>query len=360
MQLSGVAQKIKYKGLKTRAEQFVNDIAAQRGMTRVELEDRIVPDCGLDENGRREFSFGPRSFSFALTSELKPMIRGADGKLRSELPKPTAKDDAAAAQQSLADWKLLKKQIREVARLQAGRLEQAMITGRRWKTADFETLLVRHPLLGHLTRQLVWGAFDQQGQKLTTFRVTEECDFADASDNAVSLASAAAVGLVHPLELSAEERTAWGEVLSDYEIVSPFPQLGRAVHSLEPGEAKLGDLKRFHGLKLVAPTLVFTLEKLGWARGLGMDGGCFDEHSKQFAAADVTAVIGYEGVAAMGHIDPNATLTINSVRFVSGMRTPSDFRWDKKHKLALGRVPPVVVSEVLADLQTLKSKSKSP
>ena len=160
MQLSGVAQKIKYKGLKTRAEQFVNDIAAQRGMTRAELEDRIVPDCGLDENGRREFSFGPRRFSFALTSELKPMLRDADGKLRSDLPKPTAKDDAAAAQQSLADWKLLKKQIREVARLQAARLEQAMITGRRWKTADFETLLVRHPLLGHLTRQLVWGAFD--------------------------------------------------------------------------------------------------------------------------------------------------------------------------------------------------------
>ena len=145
---------------------------------------------------------------------------------------------------------------------------------------------------------------------------------------------------MHPLELSAEERTAWGEVLSDYEIVSPFPQLGAPVQSLEPGEAKLDDLKRFHGLNLVAPTLVFTLEKLGWARGLAMDGGCFDEHSKQFAAADVTAVIGYEGIAAMGHIDPNETLTINSVRFVSGMRTPSDFRWDKKHKLASGACRP--------------------
>lgn len=357
MQLAGTAQTVKSKGLKAKAEQFVNEIAAQRGLTRAELEDRIVPDCGLDENGRREFSYGPRSFSFALSGELTPMIRDADGKLRSELPKPGAKDDDALTARARADWKLLKKQIKEAATIQAGRLEQAMITGRRWKTADFEALLVRHPLLGHLTRQLVWGAFDERGRRLTTFRVTETRDYADSADHAVSLAGAATIGLLHPLEMSPEERAVWGEALSDYNVASPFPQLGRAVHALAPGEAKLDDLKRFHGLRLVAPALVFTLERLGWTRGLVLGGGCFDEHSKQFPAADATAIISYDGVASAGHINPNHTLTINSVRFVSGMRPPSECGWGAKHKLTLGRVPPIVVSEVLADLEVLKSKS---
>lgn len=358
MQLAGVAQKLKFKGLKAKAEQFVNEIAAQRGMTRAELEDRVVPDCGLDENGRREFSFGPRSFSFALGGDLKPMIRDADGKLRGDLPKPGAKDDAAIAGQSVAEWKLLKKQIRDVAQLQAGRLEQAMVTGRRWKTADFLALLVRHPLLTHLVRQIVWGAFDEQGGRVATFRVTEERDFADAADNAVSLDSAATVGVAHPLELSLDERAAWGDVLSDYEIVPPFAQLGRAVYGLEQGEEHERDLTRFHGLKLVAPTLVFTLEKLGWTRGIAMDGGCFDEHSKQYSAAGVTAVVGYQGNVDMGYINPDEMLTIESVHFVAGMRPPSGYGWDSKQKLELGQVPPVVLSEVLADVQMLKSKSK--
>ena len=52
MSLSGIAQKLKFKGLKAKAEEFVTEIAQERGLTRSELEDRVVPDCGLDEQGR--------------------------------------------------------------------------------------------------------------------------------------------------------------------------------------------------------------------------------------------------------------------------------------------------------------------
>lgn len=358
MQLAGCAQKLKFKGLKAKAEEFVEAIAAARGMSRAELEDRVVPDCGLDEAGRREFNFGPRKFSFVLGADLKANVKDESGKVRGDLPKPSAKDDAALAEQAVADWKLMKGQIKEVAAIQAGRLEQAMVTGRRWKLPDFLTLLVRHPLLTHLTRALVWGAFDDQGRRLATFRVTDERDFADVRDDALELGSAETVGVLHPLEIDESERAAWGEMLSDYEIVGPFPQFGRPIYRLHAGEEATDDLKRFHGLKIVAPTLVFTLEKLGWIRGAAMDAGCFDEHSKQFPAAGVTAIVGYEGTVGMGYIDPNELLTLESVQFVRGMRPPSGYGWDKEQTLRLGDVPAVVMSEVLADLQVLKSKAK--
>lgn len=358
MQLSGIAQKLKFKGLKSKAEEFVTAIAEERGMSRAELEDRVVPDCGLDEHGRREFSFGPRSFSFVLGAGLKAMVRDADGKIREDLPKPSSKDDAALAEESVAEWKLMKKQIKEVASIQASRLEQAMVVGRRWRVEDFEVLVVRQPLMTHLARQLLWEAFDTSGKRIAIFRVTDERDYADSEDSPVSLAEAAAVGVAHPLSLSEEERAAWGQVFGDYEIVSPFPQLGRAVYTLEPGEAGLTELTRFKGTKLVAPTLVFTLEKLGWIRGEAMDAGCFDEHSKQFPAADVTAVVGYDGTVGMGYIDPNETLTLENCCFVTGMRKPSGYGWKKEKLKKLGDVSPVVLSEVLADLHLLKTKGK--
>lgn len=358
MQLSGIAQKLKFKGLKSKAELFVNEIAEARGLTRSELEDRVIPDCGLDDNGRREFSFGSRSFSFVLGSDLKAMLRDADGKVRGDLPKPGGKDDMAVANASVADWKLMKKQIKEVAMIQAGRLEGAMVTGRRWSPDDFMSLLVQHPLMTHLTQKLIWGAFDSSGKRIATFRVTEERDLADVKDNACDLKKAVQVGIVHALELSDDERSAWGEVLSDYEIVTPFPQLGREIFSLEKDEAKATELSRFKGLKLVAPTLVFTLEKLGWIRGAAMDGGCFDEHSRQFPAADVTAVVGYEGVVGMGYIDPNEMLTLETIIFCKGMRKPGGYGWDKKDLIPLGTVSPIVISEVLADMQVLKGKAK--
>lgn len=358
MQLSGIAQKLKFKGLQGKAQQFVAEIAAEKGLTRDELEDRVVPDCGLDDKGRREFSFGPRSFSFVLGGDLKAMVRDEAGKLRPNLPDPSSKDDEAIAGESVAEWKLLKKQIKEVATIQASRLEQAMVTGRYWKPADFELLLVKHPLMTHLAQKLIWGAFDEKGKMLVTFRVTEERDYADVDDSGVKLDTAEAIGLVHPLQLSDAERGRWGEVLSDYEIVSPFPQLGRTVFALIADETKLDDLTRFHQLKVVAPTLVFTLEKLGWTRGVAMDGGCFDEHSKKFPAADITAVVGYEGSVGMGYIDPNEYLTINAVHFCQGMRAPSCYDWNTEKKLKLSQVPPVVLSEVIADLEVIRSKAK--
>ncbi len=358
MQLSGIAQKLKFKGLKSKAELFVSEIAEARGLTRSELEDRVIPDCGLDDNGRREFSFGSRSFSFVLGSDLKAMVRDPDGKVRGDLPRPGGKDDMAVASVAVAEWKLMKKQIREVATIQAGRLESAMVTGRRWSPAEFMPLLVQHPLMTHLTQKLIWGAFDGSGKRIATFRVTEERDLADVSDNVCDLIGVAQVGIVHALELSDEERSAWGEVLSDYEIVTPFPQLGREIYSLENDEAGQAELSRFKGLKLVAPTLVFTLEKLGWIRGAAMDGGCFDEHSRHFPAADVTAVVGYDGTVAMGFIDPNEILTLGSVVFCKGLRKPSGYGWDRKDLIPPGDVSAVVISEVLADMHVLKSKAK--
>lgn len=358
MQLAGIAQKLKFKGLKAKAEEFVEAIAKERGLTRDELEDRVVPDCGLDENGRREFPFGPRTFSFVLGGDLKAMVRDEAGKLRPNLPDPNSKDDADLAAASVEEWKLLKKQIKEVATIQAGRLEQAMVTGRRWAAEDFETLLVRHPLMTHLAQKLIWAGFDAKGDRTVTFRITEERDLADPEDDTVTLDGVAAVGIVHPLELTDAEKSRWGEVLGDYEVVPPFPQLGRTVYALEPGEESGKELKRFDGTKLPAPTLVFTLEKLGWERGAAMDGGCFDEHSKQFPAADVTAVVNYEGTAAMGYIDPGETLTLKSVHFCKGLRDPSGYGWDLKKAMKVGEVPAIVISEVMADLHVLQGKAK--
>ncbi|MEZ4376562.1 MAG: DUF4132 domain-containing protein [Polyangiaceae bacterium] len=358
MQLSGIAQKLKFKGLKAQAEQCVEDIARDKGMTRAELEDRIIPDCGLSENGTREFSFGSRAFSFVLGGDLKPAIKDSAGKVRPNLPNPGAKDDAELAATALNEWKLMKKQIKEVAAIQAARLEQAMVTGRRWPLSDFDGLIVKHPLMTHLAQKLIWGSFDANGNRKRTFRVTEERDYADAADEALKIDAGHQIGVVHPLELTDAERASWGEVLSDYEVVAPFAQLGREVYQLEKAEEKSEELGRFNKLKLAAPTLVHTLEKLGWTRGQAMDAGGFDEHSKQFPSAKVTAVVHYDGIVGMGWIDPDELLTISSLYFCAGMRQPSGYGWNSEKKLKLSKVHPIVISEVIADLMVIKSKAK--
>lgn len=358
MALNGIAQKLKFKGLKQKASEAMEAIAKDKGLTRTQLEDRIVPDCDLDERGSRIFDFGPRQFKLVLGQDMKPMLKDADGKVKTDLPKPTSKDDEAKASQAVSDWKLMKKQVKEVVAIQVQRLEQAMVTGRRWPLADFETLLVKHPLMTNLVRLLLWGGYNDAGKLAATFRVTEDQTYADVKDSDFKLQGFAEVGIVHPFHLTGEQQSAWGEVFSDYEIVPPFRQLGRTIFRLEKGEEDQYEIKRFVGTKIPAPTMVYGLEAQGWIRGAGMDGGGFDEHIKPFPTCNVTAVVHYDGCVAMGYIDPNESLAFENAYFVEGIRKPSGYE-RKEKSLRLGDVDPVAVSEVLTNLTALAAKGKS-
>ncbi|MGC4047904.1 MAG: DUF4132 domain-containing protein [Armatimonas sp.] len=215
MQINGIAQKISFKGIKERAKECMDAIAADRGFSPEELSDRIIPDGGLDERGSRVFDFGPRSFTFALGPDLKPALKDETGKRLPDLPKPNTKDDETRATEAVASWKLLKKQVAEVAKTQAARLEQAMVIGRRWTPTEFQQLLVEHPLMGLLAQRLIWAAYDDTGKPLGTFRVADDRTLADENDELLVIPdNAAQIGIVHPSHLSTGQQGTWGEQAS--------------------------------------------------------------------------------------------------------------------------------------------------
>src|SRR5262249_51709031 len=135
MQLNNLAQKGKVKALQKKARTFMAEIASDGGLTAQQLEDRIVPDLGLDDCGSRVFDYGSRRFRLVFGPNLKPLVRDEQGKVKSGLPKAGGQDDPAKVQAAAGDWKLLKKQVSETVKVQAKRLERAMVTQRRWPAA---------------------------------------------------------------------------------------------------------------------------------------------------------------------------------------------------------------------------------
>jgi hypothetical protein len=364
MQINGIAQKVKFQGIKNRAQECIEGIASERNLSKTQLEDRIVPDCGLDENGKRVFDFGIRQFQFVLGENLKPLVRDSDGKTKPDLPKPNSKDDQEKANQAIVDWKLLKKQVAEVAKIQAVRLEQVMATGRRWSSAEFLLFFVQHPLMNHIAQLLIWAGFDSNGKLIKTFRVSEDRTLADVNEETCTLKDIALVGIVHPLLLQEYELSAWGELVSDYSIVPPFPQLGRPVYALEPAERDAEEITRFKNIDIPIMILVRTLENLGWEKGALQDHGIYNIHYKYFPIIDVTAVVGdYEEVLVQtSRLNSNSVETIDGCCFVKGVLQNTwsypifPYKGGKDTILILGQVDPIVISEVLKDLYTVSSK----
>jgi len=379
MQINAIAQKVKYKGLKTKAEDCILAIAQSRHLTPEQLEDRIVPDCGLDQRGSRIFDYGGRQFRFMFGSEMQPMVRDEDGKVLANLPKPKAKvkDDPMLAEQAIAEWKLLKKQIQEVTKTQCDRLEKAMISQRRWHPDEFDTFLVHHPLMTNLTQRLIWGVYEDSHLR-QTFRVTEDLTCADESDRELPLPSHALasiplatsvgtqgetstlcpnggshryIGLVHPAQLSLEMRGIWGELFSDYELIQPFNQISRTVFSLTAEELECQRIQRFQGTEVSVTTAMAILKKTGWSHTFKREDQTY--YCKSFAFANVTAVI--EHVPKSRFIYDDTHVTLNTCFFVQGLHSDGDLSYQP---LLLKDVDPVVMSEVLRNVGAIAAKKQ--
>src|SRR5262249_80634 len=262
----------------------------------------VVPDCGLDARGSRVFDFGPRQFRFVLGPEMKPLVQDCSGKVLADVPAPNNADDQVMAEAAIAEWKLLKKTLREVLKIQAERLQDAMVTGRRWSPGEFDTLLVKHPLMVNLVRQLVLAAYDEAGKVAQTFRVTEDQTLADHNDEETALQSGGAIGVVHPAHLDDGIKSAWGQALSDYTIIPPCAQLGRDSSRPNPGDLDSTGITRYRGPKIPGIVMYGMLERSHWLRDTPADGGGFVQHSKHFPSANLTAFIRYTGLA-MGYYE---------------------------------------------------------
>lgn len=273
MQLNGIAQKLKFKALQERAKEKIADIAESRELTVAELEDRLAPDLGLDDNGSLLLDFGPRQFTVSFDETLKPFVRDVSGSRLKDLPKPNKSDDETLADDAVNRYKLLKKDARTVAAQQVARLESAMCLRRRWSPENFQLFLVEHPLVRHLTRRLIWGVYSADNQLLACFRVAEDNSYSTADDDLFTLPEGdISIGIPHILEISPTDAAAFGQLFADYELLPPFRQLDRNSYALTEAERDASELTRWAGRKCPSGR-VMGLANKGWVRGEPQDGG---------------------------------------------------------------------------------------
>ncbi len=333
MHLHGIAQKLKFKALQTKAREKIGEIAQRRGLSRDQLADRLVPDVGLDSRAELGLDFGARQFLVRLDEQLRPQL-WFEGKLLKSLPKPNQKDDEKLAKEAAKRWKALKKDLKQVARGQVLRLERAMTFRRRWRVEDFLTLLVAESLVFPLTRRLVWASYARD-QMVETFRVAEDQTLADQKDDELKLSQELTVGLPHPLELQAEERQAWQRVLEDYELVQPFPQLDRPVSRVDDQGHR-----RIEGRK-VPFSAVLALEDRGWERSEDGDGGIVFSFEKIVPGGSV--VLSFEPGLYLGALRESGEQTLDKVGYIS----------PQYQELSFQSLDPILYSEIVYDLEAI-------
>lgn len=339
-----MSQKMKFSSLQARARELVDDIAEVRGLTVLELGDRLIPDFDLDARGRMELDYGERTFLVTLNAHLQPCIKDVQrDKVIKSLPKPGKTDDDEMAKAARNWFKGFKKDLKTVATQQLQRLEYAMIHQRRWSAQDFQSFLVDHPLMITLTSRLLWGAFNDDDELVKSFRVELDHSLVDHEDEPV-LIDGLQVGLLHSAQCSPTKNELWQRVMGDYEIIQPFEQLGRKFIPTDEVEALL--MERVVGAKLPAPKLVYGLDKSGWERGFPYGDTTFCFYARPLQDG-YTFHVHYEGATALYMIEDEEILTITDL-YIAKQDEYGHIRTTLKG--SLGHCSPILVSEAACEL----------
>ncbi|HEX6095229.1 MAG TPA: DUF4132 domain-containing protein [Thermoanaerobaculia bacterium] len=347
MHLHGIAQKAKFKGLQEKAREKIEELAAHRGLTAEELADRLVPDLGLEDDGSMTLDFGPRSFRVGFDEHLRPYVKDAQGKKLPDLPKPGKSDDAAKSREATERWKALKKDAKTLAGQQVLRLEMVMCSRRRFDVEVFRQFFVEHPLVQHLARSLVWGAYDGEGRLLSTFRVSEDRTFADENDHAYQLPVGARMGVVHPYEMTDAVAAAWEQLFGDYDIFQPWRQLGREVYRSTAREQAAMELTRWTDVTVPTRKLL-GLDQRGWRRGPAGDGGVATWYGKPLPS-------GHEIRLALDPgIDAGAALASDEQTLGEVTIAKQGAGWRGVSVMKFGELDPIVFSELVRDLEALR------
>ena len=177
-----------------------------------------------------------------------------------------------------------------------------------------------------------------------------------ADEEEYELSETARVGLLHPVELSPEELSAWKEQLEDYEIRQPFPQLERPVYRLDPAQSDATSLELFGGVVLNGLSLSGKLLGQGWFRGSVQDAGCYYDFYREDGPVGVE--LNFSGMWVGGE---DEEVEVQDVQFYrAGSVQRGSYVYDEPQGdrlLRLGEVSPRLYSEIVYQIKKATASS---
>jgi hypothetical protein len=233
------------------------------------------------------------------------------------------------------------------------RFQQEMLTVHRRTPAQLQDHLLTKPLARLILGQLILGRYDSCGKLLSSFRVDEDGICVDMEDRAVRFGPGEMTGVLHPVEIRADEISAWREVLDDYQILQPFPQMQRVVCRATQGELDQLSLARFAERPCNERLLWSTFHGALWDHDKPQESGEFTRFFRNFEFAGISACVRHDPISEPWNDRYEGTddgigepVRIHEIYFVKTELPKKAWRVAGNH-LPIKQVHPLVLSEAL-------------
>lgn len=384
--LSLLSIRVKFNTARKLLDRALDTVADREGLPREEIEEMAVPAYGLGEVGRAEEPVGEFRASIEVggtagTAAAKLSWIGAQGKRYKSVPAAVKRDHA----DELKDLKAAVKDIQKMLPAQRDRIDSLFLDRRSWALPTWRERYLDHPLVGTIARRLIW-LFSGGGSTTAAVWLRDDPDAPAHSPGRLVRVdggvfepgdSSTTVSLWHPIDGGAEsggaetrgDVLAWRSFIEEHRIAQPFKQAHREVYLLTEAEratrvysnrfaAHILRQHQFHALALQRswrnklrlsvdaefPPAYRLLSAWGlraefWVEGIGDDDGEYllDSGAYRYLATDQVRFYRIDAAVNRAH--------------AGGSRYEQHpGSGDPGEPVGIDRVPPIVLSEILRDV----------
>lgn len=236
VQLGRLRTRVKYALATQLIEAALAEAASRAGITTEELEEIAVPTFDLKEDGRLQRNLGDfvAELRIAGTDDVVLTWRTSEGAHQKTVP-------AAVREHHVKELNQLKKAGKNIAHIlpaQRARIERLLYSDRLIPLDQWRERYVTHPLVGEMSRRLIWQ-FSQDQR--TDLGVVRNGSLVDLNGEIIGwLSSSSTVRLWHPLGCPPDNVLAWRRALERDGLVQPFKQAHREIYILTDAERATG------------------------------------------------------------------------------------------------------------------------
>jgi hypothetical protein len=363
-QLALLKVKVKFGSAQKEIEKAFNAAAERSGLPREELEEMAIPTYGLTDVGICEEPMGEFTARLTVTGTTSTELVWvkADGKIQRAVPasvKESFKDDLKELQASAKD-------IQTMLPAQRERIDNLFLQQKVWPLKVWHERYLNHPLIGTLARRLLWEL--KSGDKSATV-IWFNGQLVDVDLKPVPTGDeATTVQLWHPIGKSTEEVVAWRSWLDAQQIQQPFKQAHREIYVLTDAERNTRVYSNRYAAHVLKQHQFNALCALrGWKNQLRlMVDAEYRPPTLHLPLWGLRAEFWVEGLGTEYGSDTNDNgvylyLSADQVRFyrveatqrtahAGGGGYHPGHRGEDAEPLPLEEIPPLVLSEVLRDV----------
>lgn len=261
-QLILIREKVECKATLLACQRILEKVKSHYNFSTEQLLDYVIPSFGLSSENTWLVDYGSRQFEAALQQDFHIQFKNIQTqKIYKQLPKLGKKDNPKSYNDSMQYYESNKSNLREEMRRQKTRLLNAFIACRKWESNQWKHIFFQNSIMNLLGQGLLWGVYEGNQLKVC-FRINNNNDLVTLHNELYYAVPNLKIGLVHPLEITYEQRMEWLVQFDEQSIKMPFQQLNRPVFT----ELK-NQIDDFRGYTIHVSSLRAQLFYTGWKRG---------------------------------------------------------------------------------------------